>query len=161
MNSVPNSDSKQCLESKLGQVHSVHTLNPGCAHYAQAAHTAPCRRPGLVVSQACIGRIVAPSRPCRKHVLPCRCTHAPAVVSYRCAHARAVASCHSSLGHDTKLYRNTSPCLVGTARRVARTAPYRGASCAISQAVSLPLLRHKCRPKPRYNFCIATLTPSC
>ena len=39
-------------------------------------------------------------------------------------------------------------------------APYRGASCTISQPVSLPLLLHKCHPKTRYNSCITTLTPN-
>ena len=51
MNSDPNSDCKQCTESKLGWVHSAHTQNPGratlraqcpgrgrcCAHNAQVA----------------------------------------------------------------------------------------------------------------------------
>ena len=34
MNSIQNSDSKQCSKSKLGQVHSVHTLDSGCARTA-------------------------------------------------------------------------------------------------------------------------------
>ena len=51
MNSVPNSDSEQCTESKLSRVHKVHTL-------AQPACTAPCHRPGLAVSQAWLGRVV-------------------------------------------------------------------------------------------------------
>ena len=34
MNSGPNSDSKQCPESKLGQVHSMHTHGLGYAHAA-------------------------------------------------------------------------------------------------------------------------------
>ena len=34
MNSDSNSDSEQCTESKLGRVHRVHTLNPGCEHTA-------------------------------------------------------------------------------------------------------------------------------
>ena len=40
MNSVPNSDSEQCTESKLGWIHQMHTLaqpgRTGHAHYAQA-----------------------------------------------------------------------------------------------------------------------------
>ena len=32
MNSDPNSDCKQCIESKLGWVHSAHTQNSGRAH---------------------------------------------------------------------------------------------------------------------------------
>ena len=52
MNSVPNSDSKQCPESKLGW---VHTLGPGCVHVEHWAgrvvvHQAPYRRPPPVVS---------------------------------------------------------------------------------------------------------------
>ena len=47
MNSGPNSDSKQCPKSKLSQVHSVHKLDPGCAHCA--------------VSQAWPGRVVGPT----------------------------------------------------------------------------------------------------
>ena len=40
MNSYPNSDCKQCTESKLGWVHSAHTQNPGrerSAHVVGAA----------------------------------------------------------------------------------------------------------------------------
>ena len=36
MNSYPNSDCKQCTESKLGWVHCEHTQNPGHAHTARA-----------------------------------------------------------------------------------------------------------------------------
>ena len=47
MNSVQNSDSEQCTESKLGQVHNVHTHGLGCEHAARwagrvVAHRAPC-----------------------------------------------------------------------------------------------------------------------
>ena len=38
MNSYPNSDCKQCTESKLCWVYSSHTQNPGCAHTARSAH---------------------------------------------------------------------------------------------------------------------------
>ena len=48
-NSVPNSDSKQCPESKLGQVYSTPTLSPACAR------TKHCCRPGPAVS-----RVVSP-----------------------------------------------------------------------------------------------------
>ena len=47
MNSDPNSDCKQFTKSKLGRVHSVHTLNPGYVH------TAPRSRAGR--------RVLAPS----------------------------------------------------------------------------------------------------
>ena len=36
MNSDPNSDYKQCIESKPGWVHSAHTQNPGRKHTARA-----------------------------------------------------------------------------------------------------------------------------
>ena len=36
MNSEPNSDCKQCTESKLGWVHSAHIQNPGRAHTSRA-----------------------------------------------------------------------------------------------------------------------------
>ena len=39
MNSDPNSDCKQCTESKLGRVHRVHTLNPDCMHTAPRPHS--------------------------------------------------------------------------------------------------------------------------
>ena len=62
MNSVPNSDSEQCTESRLGWVHRVHTLNPGWAPTARwagliVAHQAPCR-----------GRVAAHPRPYCSHV---------------------------------------------------------------------------------------------
>ena len=81
MNSVPNSDSEQCTESKLGWVHQVHTLTQlartGRAHCTQAGHvTAVSWRAGCcivspapAVSQAwlAVSRIVLPCRaPCRE-----------------------------------------------------------------------------------------------
>ena len=53
MNSYPNSDCKQCTESKLGWVHSAHTLSPGRKH---TARTVP-RSWALLRAQ----------RPCRAH----------------------------------------------------------------------------------------------
>ena len=55
MNSGPNSDSKQCPESKLGQVHSAHTHGLGCAlgrpcSAVSLCALAPCRRLGPAVS---------------------------------------------------------------------------------------------------------------
>ena len=69
MSNVPNSDSKQCPESKLGQVHSEHKLNPGYAHAARAlcsgrVHSAvlrPCRRRAPAVSWSPLGRVVSMS----------------------------------------------------------------------------------------------------
>ena len=55
MNSGPNSDSKRCPESELGQVHIVHTLDPGCAHTARE-----------------LRRVVGLARPCHRRPLSCR-----------------------------------------------------------------------------------------
>ena len=54
MNSCPNSDSKRCPESKLGHVHSVHTLGPSSTHATStlrrvAGLALPCRRLGPAV----------------------------------------------------------------------------------------------------------------
>ena len=51
MNIVPNSDSKQCPESKLGQVHSVHTLDYAARAQRFVAGLARlCRKPSPIVS---------------------------------------------------------------------------------------------------------------
>ena len=69
MNSVPNSDSEQCIESRLGWVHRMHTLNPSCVPTARALRLG-C---GLgAVSWRTLGCVVAPSRSCRRCPLPCR-----------------------------------------------------------------------------------------
>ena len=82
MNSDPNSYLEQCTESKLGQVHKVHTLNPGYARTAPrplaqrriAVHTGPCHGPGHSAHWPCPYRRL----PCRSTVLcsllPCRDT---------------------------------------------------------------------------------------
>ena len=71
MNSDPNSDSKQCLESKLGQVHRVHTertlvartLHPGRAHNVVSwCALAPHRGPPPAVSQRAVAVSQAVSR---------------------------------------------------------------------------------------------------
>ena len=47
MNSVPNSDSEQCTETKLNCLHQVHTLaQPACALCRVAGLAWPCLRPG-------------------------------------------------------------------------------------------------------------------
>ena len=103
MNSVPNRDSEQCVESNLSRVYSANTLNqPACTlrpHCAQAARTTSIGR-----------RVVAHRAPCRR---PC-----PAV-SWSChwVHARAGAPCRSfwayrvatSLAAIQKLYRDIEP----------------------------------------------------
>ena len=59
MNSYPNSDFKQCTESKLGWVHSAHTQNPGCgrccAHSKLVARMSRAQ-PAQVARSACVGR---------------------------------------------------------------------------------------------------------
>ena len=72
MNSVLNSYSKQCTESKLSQVHSAPTLGPACAHTTCALRRVaglarPCRRLGPAVSQAWPGRVAAHAQSCRVH----------------------------------------------------------------------------------------------
>ena len=111
MNSDSNSDSEQCIESKLSRVYSVHTLTqPACTlrtHYAQAtlivpagccvvAHRAPCRRPCPTVSLRARARWGAVSQPspvmiqnCIARQKPCRARchriTAPRIVSWRTA----------------------------------------------------------------------------
>ena len=99
MNSVPNNDSKQCTESKLGWVHRVHTLNPSCA--PQAVRKAPCRgarwgRPRLTFDRrcrACARRCRACARPCRACTRPCRACARPC----HCPHARASTPCRNTV----------------------------------------------------------------
>ena len=97
MSSDPNSDCKQCTESKLGWVHSAHTQGPRLhALYAQAAHTpicwAPCRGTLGAVSwppQAVSQRALAMSSP-RSRYKNCITTQ---ILAVRTAHhvARAAA----------------------------------------------------------------------
>ena len=73
MKSSPNSDSKQCSQSKLGQVHSMHTHGLGCVHAAcWADRVAQCRglaRPCRGLAPGCI---VASPWSCRSAHRPCR-----------------------------------------------------------------------------------------
>ena len=106
-NSVPNSDSEQCIESRLGWVHRVHTLNPSCAHAARwasrvVAHQATCRRPPPTASWPS-------SRSCRSAHRLCRrpghasCRHA-------LAHAAARSIVVSSVvSRASWPYRGTGP----------------------------------------------------
>ena len=125
MNSVPNSDSEQCPESRLSwvhKVHMVHTLNPSCAP------TMRTQRPGhatrwagcVVAHRGCIvGHSWPPSQPYRSCAQPNR----GRVVAY--------GSCVAGLCRDTKpcrrpllvtiqnLYRDPSPCPAHVVARVA------------------------------------------
>ena len=82
MNSIPNSDSEQCTESKLSRVHSAPTLGPACAHTTRALHRVAslaqsCHRPGLAISWPCVDTrprtllraISQAPRPCRAPVV--------------------------------------------------------------------------------------------
>ena len=73
MNNFHEQYPKQCIESKLGLVHQVHTLAQlvciGRAHYTQAARTTPYRGTQW-------RRIVAQHRPCCRPPQPYHCVHA-------------------------------------------------------------------------------------
>ena len=72
-NSVPNSDSEQCTESKLGWVHQVHTL-------AQPTRTsrAHCAQAGLVVVRTGQARPCRNAHPAVSCAVPCSpCRRAP------------------------------------------------------------------------------------
>ena len=64
MNSVPNSDCKQCTESKLGWVHCAHTQNPGGAHTARAV---PMLWALLRAQQACRAHVARTASSGRAH----------------------------------------------------------------------------------------------
>ena len=68
MNIVPNSDSEQCIESKLSRVPNAPTYGPSCAQATRALRRVVAR---WAVSWP-------PPRPCRACALPCRCEHASA-----------------------------------------------------------------------------------
>ena len=87
MNNVPNSDSEQCTESRLGQVHRVHTQRTLAARMVclGRARTAPCRGTQCAVLQAqhrpCCRRVAQ----CRVPARPCRgCLATPSVQAERC-----------------------------------------------------------------------------
>ena len=93
MNSVPNSDSEQRTESKLGWVHQVHTLNPA---YAPTAPRPQAQSALGAMSWSPLGRVVAPSLTVS--------WSSPAVSLRACAHWRTVSQrCVPPLDHDTKI----------------------------------------------------------
>ena len=151
MNTVPNSDSKKCPESKLSRVHSAPTL--GLAYTRNAPRPTVSRRVVArtgVVLWSCLGRVTACGQPCCRCVaartLPCRSSPQSRYkfVSQPSSLLRAVSRAHNAVSRAHS----------------AVSRAHSAASWAVSQLVSLPLLRHKCRPKPRYNLCIATLSAS-
>ena len=157
MNSVPTVTQNSALSPKLGWVHQVHTLNPGCAQRPRAL------RPGRLCRGPVPDRIVACDRPCRKPSRPCRrpgpclaCTARHIVgLPDRVAHCIATQSCvAASLSlppvRTQTLYRNTGPCsapcralavrVEALLRRVAgRWALYRSHGCTVSRHKVAPL----------------------
>ena len=60
VNSVPNSDSEQCTESKLGWVHKgAHLTDPGCAHGAPRPHALRLDHPHCSQAVRALRRVVA------------------------------------------------------------------------------------------------------
>ena len=102
VNSVPNSDSEQCIESKLSWVRQVHTLTQPTrtdrAHCAQAVHVA-------VVSQPIADRVPAYGGSCRR-------------LGWRCR--RLGWPCRKPDRSCRILYRDTPSTKAMRARRVAR-----------------------------------------
>ena len=148
MDSVPNSDSEHCTESRLGQVHSVHTPMAQAARWTDriVAHQALCR--GRVAAHArlyrtlCVWamlqcprppRVVAPPRgllrsvsqaprSCRRPAQPYRSTTARRVVACLTIHLKArPPSCHDT--NDCIVTHPTSQ----AARACTATCP-----CALS-----------------------------
>ena len=79
-----NSDSEQCTKLNLSRVHSAPTLGPACAH------TTPCHRLGLTVSQAVC-------------CVPCRAPYRRAGrrVAHPLRHIVELPPAVSHLSHDT------------------------------------------------------------
>ena len=161
MNSDPNSDCKQCTESKLGWVHNAHTQGPGCAHAL----------PRLRTRCAQAARTLRPSRAQAARWVPCRC--ALGAVSWpplrlcrrscRSAHwqccrpCRALcrAPCRLSLVMIQKLYHTANRVTRAAARVVAllhhiarRWALYRSPWRAMCRNIRAALLS---RYKPLYR----------
>ena len=140
MNSAPNSDCKQCTESKLGRVHSVHTLNPGYAHTTRALHlgrvTAPCCNAHWAVLQR--------AWPCRSVVSP---AHPRCVVAPRSRYKNCITT-------QTSVARTTHRVARAAARIARRWAPYRShvARCVVTQgrpSATIQNLYHDSPPATR------------
>ena len=127
MNNVPNNDSEQCIELRLGWVRRVHTLNPSWAPGR------PCRGAPGAVSHASPGRIVA--------FLSAVSSAVPRAVSPRSC-SRYCASCRNLLGyvawlpavswrmpgHVAVLYRDTTSgkaFLLSRYKRLYRDTPHK------------------------------------
>ena len=151
MNSVLNSDSEKCTESKLSRVHSASTLGPACAHITRAlrrvaTHARPCRSAHPAMSQRTPSHVAAHARPYRGRVT-----------------ARTRTPCRRATtfkpGHDTIFVSRLESLAACTTRRVARAqrrivahpAPYRS-------LYRCPYCDTNATPSHETNFCIATLT---
>ena len=111
MNSVPNSESEQCTESKLGWVHRGHTQQTLTArtlreHSIQAARMAPCRGARWVVSWSTRRHVAG-------HALPCHCAHARADAPCRRAFSQhcIVALLRYLTTQSRPLSHNTNFCI--------------------------------------------------
>ena len=155
MNSVPNSDSEQYTESKLGWVHQVHTQNPSCAPTMRLGRALSriVARSGTV-SWPSTGRVVGPLRPysgCSTRTPACA---VPRVLQL-CTPYRSAAACciaiqpsnQAASSHDTIYYIATqSPSqaprtrdagrVVGVVGRVVACHARRCAPRPVSQAMS-------------------------
>ena len=100
MNSDPNSDSKQCTDSKLGRVHSAHTHGPGCTH---ATHTLRQSHAHSVVSWRTLALYRSQARPRPGRVTASTVHIAGIVLRARCHVIGPSVTIQS-------LYRNTCPC---------------------------------------------------
>ena len=136
MNSAPNSDSKQCLESKLSWVHKVHTQRTLVARtlLLGRAHTTP--RPSAQRRVASLPSVVSwpSSRPCRRS---CRALCRSPCHSFLSSVALFPAVSWRMPGRVAALYRDT---LSARPRARARRPtvsqpswPYHGPWLAMSQ----------------------------
>ena len=173
MNSVPNSDSEQCTESRLGQVHNVHTPMAQAVHWAGRvlAHQTPRRglppgvswpSPGHIlgmsqpapavlhvmphaVSREGLHRVVAPARPCRREC--------PTVSRRARTYCRAVSQLPC---HDTNFISQHKPLPRAPCRALPRVsqppASYRGTLLHRIVALARYIATQSRPPQPRYNF---------
>ena len=133
MNSNSNSDTGQCTESKLGQVHKVHTQG------TKDTRTAPCRSahwavswPHLALSQDMSCR-VASRKPAGS---PCACLpcHHPLQSQYKSYIATQTFATHR--------VTCAAACVVAFLRRVAgRCCAVSQPYCAVSQLVLMLFVR--------------------
>ena len=133
MNSDPNSDSKQCTESKLSQVHRVHTegtqatctLSLGRAHAARWAPYCGAFRPCRPLCHAT----------CRHPQSRYRGVTLPGRRFVALDHALCRALCHRP-PDSIPCHAHCAPCRVHCHACRSAPAPYHRALGVMSQAVS-------------------------